>query len=270
VLHGPTTYAGAVTAAVLGVPNARVPMCPDIAYRAHEFERKLLAPLSERLGGGEVDPLSTLTLDTCPPSIQTASDYPRQLVRYLPYNGPGVMPGWLAEPVAGRRVALTWGTSLAKINPNLVLAGPMIRAIAGVDAEIVVTIPPAHRPLLGEIPDGVRVVEELPLHLLLATCDAIVHQGGNGTTMTSVACGTPQLIVPQFPDQAFVAQHVSEVGAARVLFPEDAAPGVARRILEEILEPDGTARIAAAKLRREVESQPTPAQVVEVLEKLAA
>lgn len=268
IVHGPTTYAGAVTAAVLGVPNVRVPMIPDIAYRAQEMEKEMLAPLSERFGGGPVDPLSKLTLDTCPPSIQVDADYPRQRVRYIPYNGTGVVPDWLLAPKQRRRVAVTWGTSLAKINPNLVLAGPVLRSIADIDAELVVTIPPAHRPLLGELPDFVRVVEELPLHVLLSTCDAIVHQGGNGTMMTSVACGMPQLIVPQFPDQAFGAKFLTEAGAARTLFPEDAAPGVALGLLEELLVPEGPAALAAAKLRAEVESAPAPTQIVEVLERL--
>lgn len=269
VVHGPTTYAGPVTAAVLGVPNVRVPMCPDVEFRAADYERDLLAPLSARFGGGEVTPLGTLTADACPASMQAPSDYPRQLVRYIPYNGPGEMPHWLLEPPARRRVAITWGTTLAKINPNLVLAGPMIRALDEVDAEIVVAIAPGHRPLLGPVPDGVRVVEQLPLHMLLPTCDAIIHQGGNGTTMTSVACGTPQLIVPQFPDQAFVAAHVSKTGAAVVVNPEDAGSAVVRDTVTALIDPDGPALKAAVALRDEAAAHPAPTEVVGVLEKLA-
>jgi UDP:flavonoid glycosyltransferase YjiC (YdhE family) len=270
VVHGPTTYAGPVTAAVLGVPNVRIPMCPDVEFRAAAYERDLLAPLSARFGGGEVTPLGTLTVDPCPASMQTPSNYPRQLVRYIPYNGPGEMEHWLLEPPAGRRVAVTWGTSLAKINPNLVLAGPMIRALADADTEVVAAIAPSHRALLGPVPDRVRIVEQLPLHMLLPTCDAIVHQGGNGTTMTSVVCGTPQLIVPQFPDQAFVAAHVGKTGAGVVLNPEDASPAAVRDTVTALIEPEGTAAKAAAALRDEAAAHPAPTEVVSVLEKLAS
>ena len=81
----------------------------------------------------------------------------------------------------------------------------VIDALAGLDADLVAAVPSGGAGLLGrDGRDGRRggrltVTEALPLHLLLPACDAVVHQGGAGTTMTAVACGTPQLVVPDVP-----------------------------------------------------------------------
>lgn len=269
LVHTPTTYAGAIAAAALGVPNVRVLMAPDIAYRGRDVEPELLRPLAQRFGVTELSPLGTLTVDPCPPSIQIPSDYPRQLMRYIPYNGPAELPHWLLEPPTRPRICITWGTTLAKVNPNLVLAGRMLEAVAEVDAEVVVTIAPNQREHLGAVPDNVRLVEALSLHLLLPSCDLMIHQGGNGTTMTGLVCGVPQLIVPQFPDQAFVANQLAPTGAAAVLLPEDANPAAVRGLVTEMIT-DQRWRTAAGRLRDEAIAQPAPAEIVPVLERLAA
>lgn len=269
VVHGPTTYAGPIAAAAVGVPNVRVLMAPDIAYRGRDIEPALLRPLAERFGVTEFSPQGTLTVDPCPPSIQLPTDYPKQLMRYIAYNGPAEVPEWLLEPPSRRRVCITWGTTLAKVNPNLVLAGQMLEAVAGIDAEVVVTVAPSHREHLGPIPDGIRVVDALPLHLLLPTCDLMIHQGGNGTTMTGVVNGVPQLIVPQFPDQAFVANQLAPTGAAAVLLPEDAGPDTVRGLVTDLLE-NPQWRADAGRLADEANAQPAPTEIVPVLERLAA
>jgi UDP:flavonoid glycosyltransferase YjiC (YdhE family) len=269
VVHSPTSYAGAIAAAAVKVPNVRVLMAPDIAYRGRHAEPALLRGMCERFGVDEATPLGTLTVDPCPPRIQIESDYPRQLMRYVPYNGPAEMPHWLLDPPKRRRVCITWGTTLAAVNPNLVLAGHVLEALAELDAEIIATVAPTHREHLGTVPDNIRVVESLPLHLLLPSCDLMIHQGGNGTTMTGMACGVPQLIVPQFPDQAFVSGQLAATGAADVLLPEDATRQVVFDRAHTMLTDPRWAE-NAARLRDEAMALPAPTDVVPVLEKLAA
>ncbi|MEV7545848.1 nucleotide disphospho-sugar-binding domain-containing protein [Streptomyces sp. NPDC089915] len=268
VVHSPTSYAGAIAAAAVGVPNVRVLMAPDIAYRGRHAEPALLADMCARFGVTDVNPLGALTVDPCPPRIQIPSEYPRQLMRYVPYNGPAEMPHWLLEPPTRKRVCITWGTTLAAVNPNLVLAGRMLEAVAGLDAEVIVTVAPSHREFLGPVPENVRVVEGLSLHLLLPTCDLMIHQGGNGTTMTAMASGVPQLIVPQFPDQAFVAERMAAAGAADVLLPEEADAATVRARVTDLLENPRWAR-DADRLRAEAEALPAPTDIVPVLEELA-
>ncbi|MGW2425625.1 nucleotide disphospho-sugar-binding domain-containing protein [Streptomyces sp. NPDC001709] len=268
VVHSPTSYAGAIAASAVGVPNVRVLMAPDIAYRGRHAEPALLADMCARHSVTDMAPLGTLTLDPCPPRIQIPVDYPRRLMRYIPYNGPAEMPHWLLDPSARPRVCITWGTTLAAVNTNLVLAGRMIEAVADLDVEVVVTVAPSHRELLGTLPDNVRVVEGLPLHLLLPSCSLMVHQGGNGTTMTGMVSGVPQLIVPQFPDQAFVAERMSSAGAANVLLPEDATASEVRARVGDLLQNPRWAR-DAARLRDEAAAQPAPTDLVPALEELA-
>ncbi|MEU7834257.1 MULTISPECIES: nucleotide disphospho-sugar-binding domain-containing protein [unclassified Nonomuraea] len=270
VVHTPSGFAGPLTAAALGVPNVRHLKAPDIAYPARELEVELLEPLRKRLGiSAPVDPIGALTVDPCPPRMQVPSEYPRQLIRYIPYNGPGVMPDWLLEPAERPRVCVTWGTTLGRLNPNMVLAGTMLRAIAELDVEVVATVAPGHAALVGDLPAGVRLVESLPLHMLLPTCDAIVHQGGTGTTMTSLVCGVPQLIVPQFPDHAFNAARLAGAGGGIVLMPEDADPEAVRAHVRRLLD-DEELRASVRSLHDEAVSQQAPTEIVGVLEDLAA
>src|SRR6185503_13992876 len=119
-----------------------------------------------------------------------------------PYNGPGLTPADLLEPARRPRVCVTWGTTTVKLSgPEAFLLPYALRAIAARDVDVVVAIAEEQRPLLGEVPDRVRVVHRVPLQTLVPACDAIVHQGGSGTMLTAACYGVPQLIIPQVPDQ---------------------------------------------------------------------
>ncbi|HEY2694585.1 MAG TPA: nucleotide disphospho-sugar-binding domain-containing protein, partial [Pseudonocardiaceae bacterium] len=99
---------------------------------------------------------------------------------------------------------------------------------------------------------------------LLSVSDGVVHHGGAGTTMTAVAAGIPQLVLPQGADQFLNADAVARASAGAVVTAQDL--DAAR--LTDLLT--GTAkRTAAAKLADELASQPSPADVVPTLVDLA-
>jgi UDP:flavonoid glycosyltransferase YjiC (YdhE family) len=113
------------------------------------------------------------------------------------------------------------------------------------------------------------VVENLPLHLILPTCDAVVHQGGNGSILTAALHGIPQLVLPQLPDQMFQADRLTETGAAVSRQHAQASAEEIRDCLAGILtEPEYQA--SAVRLRAEMLSMPAPSDIVPELEKLAA
>ncbi|MFI9388425.1 nucleotide disphospho-sugar-binding domain-containing protein [Kutzneria sp. NPDC052558] len=269
VVHEPTTYAGPLVAAALGVPSARYLWGPDYTYAVRDLEAQALAPLCERLGVDRVDTMGTVTVDPCPPGVQVSADYRRLGVRYVPYNGPGVMPRWLLDPPERTRICVTWGTSIPALGDHMFLAPKVIEAVADLDAEIVVAVSAAHRELLGELPPQVRLVESLPLHLLLPTCDLVIAQGGAGTTMTALASGAPLLIVAHLPDQVFNARQLAASGAGVALLREDATvPAIADQVRRMLADP--SYRRVAGQLQQQIMDQPTPARLVEDLVGLVA
>jgi UDP:flavonoid glycosyltransferase YjiC (YdhE family) len=270
IVYEPTTYAGPLAAAAAGVPAARHLWAADFTYRGRELERQALAPMAERYDAQGFEPLGTVTVDPCPPAMQTPSELRRQPVRYIPYNGPGVMPHWLLEPRrARRRVCVTWGTASFGLSDTMFLAPHILAALAAMDLEVIAAISPAQRDALGVPPANARAVESLPLHMLLPTCDALIHQGGGGTMMTGVRSGLPQLVVPQLPDQTFFSEQLVSAGAGVLIRREDVSGEAIRAAVTDLLE-QPSYRASAQMLRRQMLSQPAPAEVATALERLAS
>ena len=200
--------------------------------------------------------------------MQTSGAVVRQPIRYVPYNGAAVLPPWLREPPRRPRICLTWGTSTTRIAGAHLFAPPVIlEGLRDLDVEVVVTLTDAEADLLTEVPDGVRVVRRLALHLLLPTCTAILHQGGNGTLLTGAYYGVPQLVMPQLPDQTFHTERYVSTGAGLSLGPADVtADGIRGAVVDLLTDP--RYRANAERLRAEMQATPTPAEVVPDLARL--
>ncbi|MEU6721750.1 nucleotide disphospho-sugar-binding domain-containing protein [Nonomuraea sp. NPDC046802] len=267
VVHDPTAWAGPVAAAVAGVPAVRHLYGADLVHRARRFLPELLAPMGERHGLDDLDPMGAATIDPFPSGVQVEVDYRPTPIRYVPYNGSGAAP--VLGPAVKPRVCVTWGTTMARVHARRFLAGEVARALAGPDIEVVVAVTAAQRPLLGFLPDGVRVVEGAPLHALLPSCDLLVAHGGAGTSLTGLAAGLPQLLVPQLPDHDAHATRLVRAGVAAHLAPDDAGPAELREHAHRLLH-DERAKEAALRLRQEIADRPAPAAVVPLLEELAA
>jgi UDP:flavonoid glycosyltransferase YjiC (YdhE family) len=270
IVYEPTSYAGPLAAAVLGIPAIRHAYGVDFPCQAREFEDEALAGLCCRLGLDSVEPLGLATVDPCPPSMQVASSVARIPMRYVPYNGPAVFPEWLSRPPARRRICVTWGTSSSVLTGGRMFLPPRVIEAAGdLDIEIVASMTARDAASLGAVPPNVRVVEALALHLLLPSCDAVVHQGGNGTLLTAALCGVPQLALPQLPDQMFYTAKLAESGAGAVLRMDQIADEVLARRLADILNEPGYAA-AARRVRAEILGQPSAAQTVPAVADLVA
>ncbi|MET8005454.1 nucleotide disphospho-sugar-binding domain-containing protein [Nonomuraea glycinis] len=272
IVYEPTMVAAPIAATVLGVPMIRHLWGPDITYGADTLQGKVIGGMLARYDLTGLKTLGDLTIDPGPLSMQVSGSYERQPMRYVPYNGPGEMPRWLTEPPRKRRVCVTWGTSMVYLGGAKVFLLPhAVAAVAELDVEVVAAITPDQRDLLGDLPEGVRLAEQVPLHMLLPGCDAVVQHGGSGTTLTATACGVPQLIVGRSPDQVILASQVAGAGSGLMLIPRGSGPeelmGEIRDMTRRLLEEESFA-VTANKLRRDLESQPTPGQVVRILEAL--
>jgi len=269
IAYDPTALAGPIAAAALGVPAIRVLYGTDLMLRARALLPEVLAPVLERHGVTDFDPLGTVTVDPCPDTFQVPTDYPRMPVRHVPYNGVGVAPGPLPAPAPGvRRVLVTWGHTMARLSPGLFLAGDVAAALRDERTEVVLAVTRGQRELLSpELTSRARVVTDAPLHTLVPGADLVVAHGGAGTVLASLRAGVPLLLVPQLPDHTGHAGRVFAAGAGEVLSRDEATP---RRLREEagrLLDPvEGAGvRETARALRARMLELPSPADIVNEL-----
>ncbi len=103
----------------------------------------------------------------------------------------------------------------------------------------------------------------------MPTCSALIHHGGAGTTSAALAAGVPQLVIPHFADQPANAEVVADRGVGLCLRPDEVESDSIRNCLGRILD-DAAISIVAAAVRAEINSMPSPSELVERLAALAA
>ncbi|MEV0393293.1 nucleotide disphospho-sugar-binding domain-containing protein [Polymorphospora rubra] len=269
VVYEPYNLAGPIAAAALDVPGVRHLWGPDSSTGIGIDEDEIIAPRAARIGAGRVDLAGALTLDPCPAPMQVPLAGPAAPIRFVPYNGPAVLPDWLLAPPDRPRICLTWGTMMAGVDlPGTLALRTVAGALCGLGAEVVVAVDAAQHADLAGLPAEVRVADApLALHLLLPSCRVLVQQGGAGTTMTGLAGGVPQLVLPQVSDQHFNAVRLAETGAGTVLTDDAVTAGRIRERVADLLAADhwrDAARVAADR----VAAAPSPADVVTALQAL--
>lgn len=282
------TFAGAVVARAVGAAHARLLHGVDITVRARqEFLRQSAAlpggpaqdPTAEwldrvlrryapRLGFEEEMVTGQWTIDITPPSSRLDLGLHTVGVRYVPHNGASVVPDWLRVPAERPRVCLTLGVS-GEIDHASFSFGAVLDALADLDAEIVATLGAQAREQLGTVPDNARLVDFVPLNDLLPSCAAVVHHGGIGTRATAELHGVPQVMLPYGWDTLAKARRVAELGYGLYLpAGEPTVEGLRDAVGRLLAEPSFAE--AAGKVRAEILAEPTPNDVVPVLEWLTA
>ncbi|MCL2731214.1 MAG: DUF1205 domain-containing protein [Actinomycetia bacterium] len=282
VVTDPLVYAAPLAAAAVGAPVVRHLWGPDMSrkvglpgngvsveqdHRAAWPEE--MAELYARYGVEPPADLAVRTLDTCPESLQLPGVPNRVAMRYTSYNGAAVAPSWLLEPAERPRICVTWGSLTTTMKGEEAFLVPQIvRALAGLDVEVILALRAADRARLGELPPHMRALEGMPLDLILPTCSAIMHQSGAGSTLTAALHGVPQITVPQIADQGLVSERLAGTGAGISLDGDRLEEETVRRAVTEVLDTPGPAE-AARRLRAEMLEQPAPSAIVAELEALA-
>ena len=165
------------------------------------------------------------------------------------------------------RICLTLGTTVPRVH-GFELLRNLQRALAALDVELVIAIPGDLARELDPPGGHVLAVAWQPLALILPHCDLAVHQGGAGTTLTSLVSGLPQVILPHMGDQFGNAERVAEFGAAlRIPRAEIAAENVTEAVKTVLGRLEFGER--ARSLRDEMGQEPTPVDLVPQLERLA-
>ncbi|MEU0052663.1 nucleotide disphospho-sugar-binding domain-containing protein [Streptomyces sp. NPDC006184] len=273
IVSEPFEFTGRLAGGVLKIPSVRHGLGVNgLTGRFDGTAREVLSRTADRLGLESGLPEPALTLDPCPPTLQYPGISGAQPLRFVPYNGTGVLPDWAVDmPRDVRRVCVSLGNQTIALN-GMPLLRRLVEAVSGIDrTEVVVAVSSSDLPLVGDVPGNVRLVDSLPLQLFLHHCDAVVHHGGAGTALTATSFGLPQLVVPQFLDQFDFGDRIAAVGAGIALDTVEKQNSVEglRQAVTDLLEDSAYTR-AARGLRDEMAAMPSPAETVTLLEQLAA
>ncbi|WP_251094250.1 nucleotide disphospho-sugar-binding domain-containing protein [Streptomyces sp. Caat 7-52] len=273
VVWEPTTLAGPLAAAACGAVSLRYLWGPDIVGRGigrHNLPPQF-AELFARFGIDVDDIPEWWNIDACPDDLQVTGNTQRVPVRYVPYSNSQHVPDWFLRRDGRKRVCVTLGITMTEVAGGKSFFAPrVLDALAELDIDLVTAVVPTQRPLLeGRVPDGVRVAEDGALHMLLPSCDLVIHHGGVGSMLTAALYGLPQLTITQMPDQSFYSGYLAGTGASVHLTGDEADPETLRSVVRRLLD-DPSYRRAADGIRTAMLSRPTPQQIVPTVERLVA
>ena len=255
IVHSEWQLAGPLAAAVLDVPAVRHPTVFARGLdRMPRLQQPYFAGVLDRHGVTAL-PEPALELDLCPPSMNAGRQFGR-LLRPVPYNGGAAIDAGLLKPSDRPLICVSLGTVVPTLSGPGAVRGT-IDALADLDADVVLAI----RDVPEQLPDNVRAAGWLPLSVLLGQCALVVHHGGAGTTLSALAAGVPQVIVPRYADHFLNAAAVTERGAGLT-----AKPGqVTAALVDEALD----RRKVADEISTEIAAMPSPADLVDVLTRSA-
>ncbi|OEU86333.1 hypothetical protein DB35_13350 [Streptomyces abyssalis] len=291
VLWDMVSFPGAIAARACGAAHARVVLSMDdfgwtrltLADRVRRPDTgvdtdpmaQLMQPVLDRFGI-EFDEdllLGQWTVDHSPAiRLRMPLDLRYVYSRPLPFNGSAVVPEWLYQPRERPRVALSLGAGMRSFYPDdsTISLEVLFQAARDLDVELVATLNSTQLRAVREVPDHVRVIDYLPLNLLLPTCSALIHHGGGGTMAAAVPHEVPQMIWPEeshyYED---FARYVEKSGAGLVVDQARSSLDEITKQLGQVLN-DESFREGAAGLHRDMLAVPSPADVVPVLEGLTA
>lgn len=267
--------AGPIAAAAHGVPHAELRWgVPELA----EYRAAAEAVLRRRLDGFGFDaiPEPDAIVNPWPPSLRLPHAADHLPLRHVPYDGVAEVSPWMltARPAsttpairARDRICVTFGTVLPHLSAHGLTGfiSELLQRLAKLDCELVLAADDEVAAKLRPFPSAVRHAGRVPLAVTLGSCRALIHHGGQGTSLTALALGLPQVALPQFDDQLENADAVHRSGAGLALPLEQATPLRVLRHCAEVLQNPGftgNARAVAA----EIAAQPAPADVARTLE----
>ncbi|GGK91355.1 glycosyl transferase [Sphaerisporangium melleum] len=289
VITDPTAFPGALAARTVGAAHARQLFGMDRIAQVRaaclarpgsggDPLRDWLEPIMHRYGCAfdEEAVLGQWTVSPLPSFIPGVEGVHYVPARRVPFNGPSIVPRWLEEPPARRRVCMTLGVTHRDAGMSGISVQELLDAVADLDVEVVATFNAQQLASVSVVPDNVRVVDFVPLNALLPTCSAIVHEGGSGAFAGALENGVPQVIVPHdFTVEKWLGPLANAIGLEErgagvyAANARSLTASVLRDSLKLVLE-DPSFAAKAARLRTEALAMPTPNDIVPVLEKLTA
>ena len=287
VVWDETMFAGPIAARACGAAHVRLLMGFDVlgALRADllaELQRRhpllrddpvreWLSWNLERFGCsfGEDTVVGQRSLSPLPPSLQVPIEG-HVPFRFAPYHGD--VAGDAEVGLANGRplVCITFGLSMRDaVGADARRVDDVVSAVAELDADVVLTVPPDRLAGRRTPPPNVRAVGFVPLDTLLPRCSVIVHHGGAGTGNTALLHGVPQVIVADGAwDSALRGSAQESAGAGLHVSEAHLDPEALGCQVQLVLE-SSCFRRQARRLRTELFRSPSPAELVPAIERLA-
>lgn len=161
-------------------------------------------------------------------------------------------PAWVRSTGVDRFVYVTFGSVAGAVPEMTRVYGEAMQALAGLEADVLLTIGHGADPaIVGAPPPNVRVERWVDQNEVLTKATAVVCHGGGGTTLGALAAGVPLVVVPLFSsDQYANARRVAASGAGVNVAPEAAT---IRAGLDQVLSDSSfghAARMLADELAR--------------------
>lgn len=270
VLRETYEIASFVAAEAAGVPQAQVSVglssFEEIATRA-------LAEAVSNFGLKECLPRlqSISRLSHVPPTLDVASAMSGTTKRFRwgdPADSGPDLPDWWnsTEPL----VYVTFGSEAGGMNLFPRLYRAVLDQLVTMSIRVLMTVGRSADPaLLGNLPANAHVERWWPQTGVMKEAVAVVGHGGHGTSMTALAAGLPQVLIPLFAlDQHENARRLNEVGAGISLSERPAAISRLGDTLSRVLEDQSYSEVAR-RIATEMAALPPPAKAVGLLESLA-
>jgi protomycinolide IV desosaminyltransferase len=289
VVWDPLLYAAPIVAQAVGVPHLRMMYAADQTARIGAQYRDLRASRPEDTGpdpfvewmSAEVGRFGAKYDEALRYGVKTIDCHPSYLrydgvdvdylpARFVPLNKPMALPRWVVETPSRPRVLLTLGISNRQtLGAEEASVSALLDGLSDLDVEVIATLNAEQLASVDKIPDNVRAVDFVPMNELLASCSAIVHQGGGATIGNAVVNGVPQLVIPgtTWSERVSALAQVKRGNGVLVEL-EDVTPHSVRSGLERLLD-EPSFRDCALEVRDEMLATPTLDDLVPELERIA-
>jgi len=281
-VRDPCELGSLVAAHKAGIPQLQVAISMDQFIEAvgdwlDEPLRELEAMAGlESMSGAQLI-FATPTLTCVPPTLDARTDAAPKSVRdrgrvwrfrsdQRP-TGPA-LPGSWGDPDAPL-VYVSFGSVAGSTGRFSDLYPAVLEALAEQHVRVLMTTGLGGDPAsLHAVPANAWVTPWWPQEAAMREAAAVVGHGGFGTTMTAVAAGMPQIVMPLFAlDQFFNAERIHAVGAGLHLPDGLAAVDALPTALASLLDQPDFAHMART-IAAEMAALPDVALSVEVLEGL--
>ena len=193
---------------------------------AAEYRKLGVTPRSNIIAGGAYSRLLTLGLWS-PSFFPRPTDWPEwfQVGGYARWDGNSeAFPSTLVQSSvqftgASPIVLFTLGSSV--VNHPGEFWATALHALARTNWNGILLGAPDDLPIPAALKGRVQAIRYAPYAEIFPQVDAVVHQGGVGTTQTACYYGIPALVVPRGFDQFENAAHVQREGWGLRLMPSD-------------------------------------------------